>query len=99
MADGEGAQSVGHSPSFVGNEQLRSPDYPISVILNGLRGIPSFSDMLSNQQIAYVVSHLRTHFGTQLTADTQADDVAGVRPEEELQLRSPMEKVKRAEHH
>lgn len=79
MADGQGAQGAGHFPSFVGNERLRSPDYPIDVVLNGFRGMPHFSDMLDNQQVADVVNHLRTHFGNQLVGDSQAEDVARVR--------------------
>lgn len=79
MADGQGAKGVGYFPSFVGNERLRSPDYPIDVVLNGLRGMPHFSHMLSDEQVAGVVNHLRTSFGNQLDGDTNADDVARVR--------------------
>ena len=79
MADGQGAKGVGYFPSFVGNERLRSADYPIDVVLNGLRGMPHFSHMLSDEQVAGVVNHLRTSFGNQLDGDTNADDVARVR--------------------
>lgn len=79
MADGQGAKGVGYFPSFVGNERLRSPDYPIDVVLNGLRGMPHFSHMLTDEQIAGVVNHLRTSFGNQLDGDTNAEDVARVR--------------------
>ncbi|WP_157420077.1 c-type cytochrome [Oceanisphaera avium] len=82
MPDGQGAQGAGHFPSFVGNERLRSPDYPIAVILNGLRGMPPFSEMLSDQQVAEVVNHLRTNFGNQLDGDTTAEEVAKVRQDD-----------------
>jgi len=79
MEDGQGAQGAGHYPSFVGNERLRSPDYPIDVIINGLRGMPPFGDKLSNQQISDVVNYLRTSFGNQLDDGTTSNDVARVR--------------------
>nr|WP_298376693.1 cytochrome c [uncultured Halomonas sp.] len=82
MPNGQGAEGAGIYPSFVGNERLRSPYYPIDVILNGLRGMQSFSDMLSNEQVANVVDYLRTNFGNQLEADTTPDDVARVRHEQ-----------------
>lgn len=79
LADGQGAHGAGDYPSFVGDERLRSPYYAIDVILNGFRGMPGFSDKLSNQQIADVVNYLRTNFGNQLEDDTTADDVVRVR--------------------
>ncbi len=79
MRDGQGARGAGDYPSFVGNERLRSPDYPIDVILNGLRGMPPFGDQLSNQQIADVVNYLRTNFGNQLDGDATGEDAARVR--------------------
>ncbi|WP_053070718.1 cytochrome c [Halomonas sp. PR-M31] len=82
MPNGQGAEGAGIYPSFVGNERLRSPYYPIDVIVNGLRGMPGFGDMLSNEQIADVVGYLRTSFGNQLEADTTPDDVARVRHEQ-----------------
>lgn len=79
LSDGQGAQGAGHYPSFVGDERLRTPFYAIDVILNGFRGMPGFSDKLSDQQIADVVNYLRTSFGNQLEADATAEDVARVR--------------------
>lgn len=82
MPDGQGAHGAGDYSSFVGNERLRTPYYPINVILNGFRGMPAFEDMLSNKQIADVVNYLRTSFGNRLQADTTANDVARVRHQE-----------------
>lgn len=81
MPDGQGARGAGDYPSFVGDERLRTPYFPIDVILNGFRGMPHFSDKLNNEQIADVVNYLRTNFGNQLEGDTTADDVARVRHE------------------
>ena len=81
MADGQGASGAGHYPSFVGDKRLRTPYYAIDVVLNGFRGMPSFADMLTNQQIADVVNHLRTNFGNQLDGNTKAEDVARIRHE------------------
>lgn len=81
MADGQGAQSAGTFPSFVGNERLRTPYYAVDVVLNGLRGMPGFGDTLSDKQIADVVNHLRSHFGNQLEATLSAEDVARMRPD------------------
>lgn len=82
MPNGQGAQGAGYFPSFTGNERLRSPDYPAAVILNGLRGMPPFGDMLSDLQVAEVVNHLRSHFGNQLVGDMTAEDVARIRPKD-----------------
>lgn len=79
MEDGQGASGAGDYPSFVGDERLRTPFYAMDVILNGFRGMPSFRDELTNQQIADVVNYLRTHFGNQLEADATADDAERVR--------------------
>ena len=80
MQDGQGASGAGDYPSFVGNKRLRTPFYAIDVILNGLRGMRGFGDMLSNEQVADVVNHLRTNFGNQLAGDATAKDVGRVRP-------------------
>lgn len=82
MEDGQGASGAGDYPSFVGDKRLRTPYYAIDVILNGFRGMPSFGDMLSNEQIADVVNHLRTSFGNQLDDNASAEDVARVRHEQ-----------------
>lgn len=80
MENGQGASGAGEYPSFVGNKRLRSVYYPIDVVLNGLRGMRDFGDMLSNEQVAGVVNYLRTNFGNQLAGDATAEDVARVRP-------------------
>ncbi|WP_051530244.1 c-type cytochrome [Halomonas halodenitrificans] len=79
MEDGQGASEAGDYPSFVGDERLRSPFYPIDVVLNGFRGMPGFRDQLSDQQIADVVNYLRTSFGNQLESDVTPEDVVRVR--------------------
>lgn len=79
MENGQGASGGGDYPSFVGDERLRNAEYPIGVILHGLRGMPAFEDMLSDAQVAAVVNYLRTDFGNQLKADVTADDVKRVR--------------------
>ena len=79
MADGKGATGAGTYPSLVGDRNLEAGGYPIEVVVNGLRGMPPFGSMMSNDQVAAVVNYLRTHFGNDYRDEVKADDVKAVR--------------------
>lgn len=79
MPDGKGAAGAGTYPSLVGNRNLEASGYPIGVVVNGQRGMPSFGSMMSNDQVAEVVNYLRTHFDNNYRDQVTADDVKAIR--------------------
>ena len=79
MADGRGATGAGIYPSLAGNKNLEAGGYPVAVVVNGQRGMPSFGSMMSNEQIAAVVNYVRTHFDNSYRDEFTTDDVKAVR--------------------
>jgi mono/diheme cytochrome c family protein len=79
MADARGATGAGTYPSLVANKNLEAGGYPLSVVVNGQRGMPAFGDMMSDDQVAAVVNYLRTHFGNDYRDAVTAEDVKQVR--------------------
>lgn len=75
MTQGQGAREVGFYPALAGNEKLAAGAYPVSVVMNGLHGMPSFANRLNDEQVAEVVNYVRTHFGNQFTDAVKAEDV------------------------
>jgi len=73
MQKGEGAQGAGYYPPLANNSKMQSKYYIISVLINGLRGMPSFHRMMNDEQIAavtqYVHSDLNTFTDTVTTAN------------------------------
>jgi mono/diheme cytochrome c family protein len=79
MSDGKGAVGAGTYPSLVGNRNLEAGGYPVTVVVNGQRGMPGFGAMMSDDQVAAVVNYLRTHFGNNFQEAVTAEDVRSVR--------------------
>jgi mono/diheme cytochrome c family protein len=79
MADGRGATGAGTYPSLAGNKNLEAGGYPVTVVVNGQRGMPGFGEMMSDDQVADVVNYLRTHFGNDYKDAVTAGDVKTVR--------------------
>lgn len=79
MADGRGAVGAGTYPALAGDDKLASAGYPIAIVVNGQKGMPGFAAMLSDDQIAEVVTYVRTHFGNHYTDAVSAGDVAPAR--------------------
>ena len=77
MPDGQGAP--GHYPALQRNPKLAVVGYPISVVLNGQKGMPSFGEMMNDQQIADVVRYVRTHFENNFTDKISPADVKALR--------------------
>jgi len=67
MADGRGATGAGSYPALAGNANLATAAYPLTVVLNGLRGMPPIGAMMSDSQVADVVNYVRGHFGNAYT--------------------------------
>jgi mono/diheme cytochrome c family protein len=79
MSDAKGATGAGTYPSLAGNRNLEAGGYPLSVVVNGQRGMPPFGAMMSDDQVAAVVNYLRTHFGNDYRDAVTAEDVKTVR--------------------
>jgi mono/diheme cytochrome c family protein len=86
MPDGEGAVGAGSYPKLAGNVALASWQYVALTVLNGRSNMPAFgvpegytiaprSALLSDAQIAAVVSYLRSHFGNHYRGQVTTTDV------------------------
>ena len=79
MSDARGATGAGTYPSLADNGNLAASGYPVTVVVNGQRGMPALGAMMSDEQVAAVVNYLRTHFGNRYQDAVTADDVKTVR--------------------
>ncbi|MDF3833689.1 cytochrome c [Cupriavidus basilensis] len=79
MPQAQGAKGAAAYPALAGDPRLAGADYPLYVVLNGQKGMPSFGKMLDDAQIAAVVGYVRTHFGNQYTDTVTAENVAKLR--------------------
>jgi len=75
MPQGQGSTGAGFYPPLAANEKLVAASYPISIVMNGLHGMPGFAARMSNEQVAEVVNYIRTHFGNNYPDAVQAEDV------------------------
>ncbi|MDQ8729171.1 cytochrome c [Bradyrhizobium sp. LHD-71] len=80
MQDGKGAVGAGSYPSLADNKNLEAGGYPVTVVVNGLRGMPPLGVMMSDEQVAEVVNYVRTNFGNAYNDAVTAEDAKGVRP-------------------
>jgi mono/diheme cytochrome c family protein len=80
MPDGKGATGAGTYPALAGNKNLQAGGYPVSVVINGQRGMPPIGFMMSNEQVAAVVNYVRTHFGNDYDDAVTGEDVKLARP-------------------
>ena len=75
MADGEGGSGAATFPALAKNPRLQFPAYPITLVVRGKGGMPSFADLLTPEQIAGVVGYVRTHFGKSYAQPVTAEQV------------------------
>ena len=74
MADAKGASGAGATiPALAGNAHLADKDFIASILLTGRGGMPWFSDMLTNKQMAAVATYVRGHFNAYPDPVTEAD--------------------------
>jgi mono/diheme cytochrome c family protein len=79
MAEATGASGAGTYPSLAGNRNLAASGYAVTLVLHGRRGMPSFADMMNDDQVAALVNYLRTHFGNNYSDVVTAEDVRDAR--------------------
>ena len=83
MQDAKGGSGAAIIPALAGNAKLGVAAYPITIVLMGKGAMPGFSDVLKPQQVAQVITYVRTNFGNSYAkpvteADVQA--IAATRP-------------------
>ena len=78
MADAKGATGAGTFPALAGNDKLGTAEYPIYMVVNGKGGMPYFYDTMTPQQIAEVVTYVRTHFGNAYKDPVTATQVKAI---------------------
>jgi len=76
MANAMGAEGAGKITALAKNPNLESADYPIAVVTGGKGAMPWFRGNLTDQQIADVINHVRSHFGNRYRDKITAADVA-----------------------
>jgi len=76
MADAKGGGGAGAViPALAGNPRLADKDYPTVILLKGRGGMPWFSDILTPEQMAAVLTYVRGHFNDYQDPVTVADIV------------------------
>jgi mono/diheme cytochrome c family protein len=75
MPDAKGAVGAGAYPALAGDAKLATAAYPISIVLHGQKAMPPLGGMLSDKQVADVVTYVRTHFGNKFTDKVTPDNV------------------------
>lgn len=80
MADGRGAAGAGTIPALAGDDRLESSAFPVHVVLHGLGGMPPVGWILDDNEVAAVVSYVRTTWGNHWTDKVAPADVASSRP-------------------
>jgi mono/diheme cytochrome c family protein len=74
MADAKGSGGAGAViPALAGNPKLANKDYPIALLLKGRGGMPWFTDILTEGQMAAVITYVRGHFNNYPDPVTAAD--------------------------
>ncbi|WP_044562738.1 cytochrome c [Azospirillum sp. B4] len=79
MPDGKGGKGAGYYPALANDTNLAAWGYPVTLVMNGSKGMPAFRTMMDDAQIAAVVTYVRTHFGNAYTDDVPVEEVAALR--------------------
>lgn len=78
MADAKGASGAATIPALAANPRLGVAAYPVTIVAKGKGAMPGFSGMLSNAQMAEVITYLRTHYGNAYPRPVTEADVARI---------------------
>lgn len=76
MQDAAGAVGAAAIPGLASNPMMGTPEYPIHLVVAGRGAMPGFKGTLTDQQIADVVTYVRTHFGNHYDVPVTAAQVA-----------------------
>jgi len=78
MADAKGASGAATIPALANNPRLAAAAYPIMVVSKGKGAMPGFADMLSDAQMANVITYVRGNFGNSFPKPVSEADVARI---------------------
>lgn len=74
LADAKGGGGAGAMiPALANNPRLKDPNYGIVILLKGRGGMPWFTDMLTEAQMAAVLNYVRSHFNNYPDTVSEAD--------------------------
>jgi mono/diheme cytochrome c family protein len=79
MPGGTGATGAAAYPALARDRRLAAKGFAIARVLEGSKAMPAFKDLLSDEQIAAVVSYVRTGFGNAYKDKVSAADVKALR--------------------
>ncbi|HEY2874215.1 MAG TPA: cytochrome c [Reyranella sp.] len=79
MGNGEGAVGAGRYPSLAKNPKLETDAGALYVILHGQGAMPPVGRLMTDEQVAAVVTYIRTHFGNDYKQPVTAEDVKKAR--------------------
>jgi mono/diheme cytochrome c family protein len=79
MQGGVGAVGAGAYPALANNPRLAVPRYALSMVINGRKGMPPFGSLLTDEQVAAVVTYVRTHFGNDFADEVTAAGARALR--------------------
>lgn len=79
MPDAKGGTGAGYYPALAGNQKLEVSAYPVMMVVNGNKAMPSFKHAMTDAQIAAVVTYVRTHFGNSYADPVTVDEVKEAR--------------------
>jgi len=79
MPDGNGAVGAARYPALANNGKLKAAVYPILVVVNGQKAMPSFGSSFDDDQVANIVNYIRSHFGNDYDDKVTAENVKSVR--------------------
>ena len=77
--DAKGAVGAGAYPPLFEDKNLASTEFMLTVLFRGLKDMPPVGGMMSDAQVADVVTYVRTHFGNAYPGALSAADVAAAR--------------------
>jgi mono/diheme cytochrome c family protein len=76
MQDGKGGSGAATIPALAKNPRLAAAAYPIMVVSKGKGAMPGFADLLSDAQMANVITYVRGNFGNSFTKPVTEAEVA-----------------------
>lgn len=74
---------AGRYPALASNPKLASREYPMMLVVNGSRAMPSFAQVLKPDEIAAAVNYVRTHFGNHYPDVLTTAEVKAVLPRQD----------------
>ena len=79
MPEGKGVRTgAGMYPALAQNPNVTMPDYTAYVLMNGLRGMPSFEADMTDEQITAAANYVSANFGNKPASELKG--VAAIRP-------------------